>query len=136
MTTTIIIRVCRNDNFINDWQPQLRQLDSEDVQKRFRGFSQWSSWTICSKRCITVRRRSVHTFERIALYWFWVGRIHTYTNIHAGDAAGKSYFFCMMFYSSSLFLLLSFANPKLNWLIKKILFYYVTVISVLSIYLG
>ncbi|CAB3243509.1 unnamed protein product, partial [Arctia plantaginis] len=38
--------------------PQLRQLDSEDVQKRFRGFSQWSSWTICSKRCITVRRRN------------------------------------------------------------------------------
>ncbi|XP_075970612.1 chymotrypsinogen 2 [Anticarsia gemmatalis] len=37
--------------------PQLRQLNSEDVQKRFRGFSPWSSWTACSKRCITVRRR-------------------------------------------------------------------------------
>ncbi|XP_028041354.1 trypsin-3 [Bombyx mandarina] len=37
--------------------PQRRQLDSEDVQKRFRGFSQWSSWTNCSRKCTTVRRR-------------------------------------------------------------------------------
>ncbi|CAH0627104.1 unnamed protein product [Chrysodeixis includens] len=36
---------------------QTRQLNSEEVQKRFRGFSQWSSWSSCSRRCTTVRRR-------------------------------------------------------------------------------
>lgn len=37
--------------------PQIRQLNSQDVQKRYRGFSQWSAWSACSKRCITTRRR-------------------------------------------------------------------------------
>lgn len=36
---------------------QVRQLKAEDVQKRFRGFSQWSSWSACSRKCTTVRRR-------------------------------------------------------------------------------
>ncbi|CAH0699966.1 unnamed protein product [Spodoptera exigua] len=36
---------------------QVRQLKAEDVQRRFRGFSQWSSWSACSRKCTTVRRR-------------------------------------------------------------------------------
>ncbi|XP_047020521.1 transmembrane protease serine 12 [Helicoverpa zea] len=36
---------------------QRRQMRAEDVQKRFRGFSQWSSWSACSRRCTTMRRR-------------------------------------------------------------------------------
>ncbi|XP_026328499.1 vitamin K-dependent protein C [Hyposmocoma kahamanoa] len=39
---------------------QRRQLDSDDVQKRFRGFSPWSSWSTCSNKCTTVRRRQCH----------------------------------------------------------------------------
>ncbi|XP_038210334.1 transmembrane protease serine 12 [Zerene cesonia] len=35
----------------------LKQLDDSDVQKRFTGFSPWSSWTTCSKKCMTVRKR-------------------------------------------------------------------------------
>ncbi|CAK1553681.1 unnamed protein product [Leptosia nina] len=35
----------------------LKQLDSGDVQKRFMGFSPWSSWSKCSKKCTTVRKR-------------------------------------------------------------------------------
>ncbi|KAJ8732027.1 hypothetical protein PYW08_014757 [Mythimna loreyi] len=37
--------------------PQVRQLRGEDVQRRFRGFSQWSSWSTCSRKCLTVRKR-------------------------------------------------------------------------------
>ncbi|KAM3962346.1 vitamin K-dependent protein C [Aphomia sociella] len=33
------------------------QLNGDDVQKRFQGFSPWSSWTSCSRKCTTVRRR-------------------------------------------------------------------------------
>ncbi|XP_047986548.1 vitamin K-dependent protein C isoform X2 [Leguminivora glycinivorella] len=37
---------------------QSRQLDiNEDVQKRFRGFSPWTPWSSCSRRCTTVRKR-------------------------------------------------------------------------------
>ncbi|XP_061709503.1 vitamin K-dependent protein C [Cydia pomonella] len=37
---------------------QSRQLDmNEDVQKRFRGFSAWTPWSSCSRRCTTVRKR-------------------------------------------------------------------------------
>ncbi|XP_013141153.1 PREDICTED: transmembrane protease serine 9 [Papilio polytes] len=34
---------------------QLRQ--NEDIQRQFRGFSPWGTWTVCSQRCTTVRRR-------------------------------------------------------------------------------
>ncbi|XP_060801261.1 chymotrypsinogen B [Amyelois transitella] len=34
-----------------------RQMNSNEVQKRFRGFSPWTSWSPCSKKCTTVRRR-------------------------------------------------------------------------------
>ncbi|RVE47080.1 hypothetical protein evm_008264 [Chilo suppressalis] len=36
---------------------QTKQLDSNDVQRKFRGFSPWSAWSSCSRRCTTVRRR-------------------------------------------------------------------------------
>ncbi|CAG4937724.1 unnamed protein product [Colias eurytheme] len=35
----------------------LKQLDDSDVQKRFTGFSPWSGWSTCSKKCMTVRKR-------------------------------------------------------------------------------
>ncbi|XP_047514997.1 transmembrane protease serine 9 [Pieris napi] len=35
----------------------LKQLDNVDVQKRFMGFSPWTSWSTCSKKCTTVRKR-------------------------------------------------------------------------------
>ncbi|XP_028174858.1 transmembrane protease serine 9 [Ostrinia furnacalis] len=36
---------------------QRRQLDSNEIQKRFRGFSPWGPWSSCSRKCTTVRRR-------------------------------------------------------------------------------
>ncbi|KAJ2947012.1 hypothetical protein O0L34_g16356 [Tuta absoluta] len=38
--------------------PQKRQMQIRgDVQKQFRGYSPWSEWTNCSRRCTTIRRR-------------------------------------------------------------------------------
>ncbi|XP_026486070.2 transmembrane protease serine 9 [Vanessa tameamea] len=37
--------------------PKLRQLDAKDVQRKFLGFSPWSTWTRCSRKCTTIRRR-------------------------------------------------------------------------------
>ncbi|KAL4706521.1 hypothetical protein ACJJTC_015719 [Scirpophaga incertulas] len=34
-----------------------RQLVSTDDPNKLRGFSQWTPWTLCSKKCTTIRRR-------------------------------------------------------------------------------
>ncbi|XP_026751369.2 vitamin K-dependent protein C [Galleria mellonella] len=34
-----------------------RQLNVDEIQKRFRGYSPWSPWSVCSRKCTTVRRR-------------------------------------------------------------------------------
>ncbi|XP_053602824.1 vitamin K-dependent protein C isoform X2 [Plodia interpunctella] len=45
---------CRKNMHIHG---MIRQMNSNDIQKRFRGFSPWTEWTSCSKKCTTVRRR-------------------------------------------------------------------------------
>nr|XP_032511269.1 transmembrane protease serine 9 [Danaus plexippus plexippus] len=49
----------RHQRFGNEHNHRIlmRNMDSKDVQKMFRGFSSWSTWTHCSRKCTTVRRR-------------------------------------------------------------------------------